>query len=222
MAYNNERARDGILWLDIETVARPGAVLVLGPIKPNRGIKDPDKIAADLEKRTLARTELAATDIDINQIVCISVGTSLEDRQVWSGRQHDEQTILGSAWAVVREFLGRSSMHRIGGFCNLTFDLPTMLRRSQMLGVAYPRLQMGKWRHDGIIDLAQVITFDGLVDLKGLDTYCRLFGIETEPDEIAGAQIGAAVADGRWDQVERHCLADVGRCILLAERIGVR
>jgi hypothetical protein len=111
------------------------------------------------------------------------------------------------------------------GFAVRTFDAPTLMQRSRLLGVVHQELSLarfGKDRH--VIDIRDVLTFDDAryeaVMPRSLKTFCRRFGIQVD-DPIDGKQIPQLVAEGNWDAVMAHITSDVKLTVQLGQRIGV-
>jgi hypothetical protein len=95
-----------------------------------------------------------------------------------------------------------------------------LLRRALYLDAARPMIQIDKFKHPQVTDLQMVLSFNGAQKLHGLSFYSKRFGIDV-PDTLTGADIGAAVREGRWEDVRAHCRADVQKTAALAARIGL-
>ncbi len=106
------------------------------------------------------------------------------------------------------------------GFNCLSFDLPVLLRRSLYLGVHAPHVPLNKYRPGRVVDLMQLLAYQGMLAYRSLGFYCRRFGISV-PDEVTGAEVVALVAAGEWRQVHDHVQADVAKTVQLAGRVGV-
>ena len=106
------------------------------------------------------------------------------------------------------------------GFNVLHFDLPVLFRRSLYLGVPTPRLSIDKYRHDGVIDVAEQLCYGRRDLLRSLAFYAKRFGIPHD-DTVDGSMVAALVADGQWQVVADHCSSDVETTKALALRIGV-
>jgi hypothetical protein len=116
-----------------------------------------------------------------------------------------EKAALGVFWEAVRQ----PNVVLVGFNC-LAFDLPILVRRSQYLKIPVPYLSIGKYRHPGIMDVMQILSFDGMVRARSQAFYCKRFGItEGAEDSITGAEIGGCVERGEWDTIQRHVTADV-------------
>lgn len=212
MGFNNENAAR--LIFDIETVALPNAADYVQPASAPANYKSPEAIANYVEKATAEQLERAALDPDLNQIVCI--GWWEEGEGGPSVFATDEMTEAD----LVRQFFSKAEGRELVGFNCLSFDILTLLRRSLYLGVRTPPLKIDKYRHDGIADLMQVLSFNGLLKYHSLNYHCKRLGIDV-PDPMAGAGIAEAVDEGRWDDVKLHCEADVYKTAYLAEKLGL-
>jgi predicted PolB exonuclease-like 3'-5' exonuclease len=210
------------LVIDVETVAIDDVATYLEPVSAPSNYKDELKIKAYIEEETKRQTEKAALDIDLARIVAIGwhwTGAPERSEVMVIRDEIQERTILGEFWH--RFWPVYIPGHTVAvTFNGLGYDLPLLLRRSLYLGVTAPKLQLDRYKHIDAIDLMQILCLDGRLKMHGLQFYANRFKIPVEQD-IAGADIGKAVADGDWAAVERHCAADVQTTYLLAKRMGV-
>lgn len=219
MGLDNENAQIVPMkpWLcfDIETCPMPGCGDYLtDPIEAPANYKDPLKIAAYCEEKRQKQIADAGLDLDLCEIVAIGLQHSAGDVLAYRRDKCDEAKMLNTFWTV-----GWGAI--LVGFNCLAFDLPILLRRSLYLGVLVPRpLQIDKYRHDGIVDVAHELTYGGKMPWRSLAFYARRFGIPHD-DSVKGEQIAGLVADGRWDQIAAHVRADVATTAALAQRIGL-
>lgn len=211
------------MWtLDIETTADERMLPVLcDRIKAPSNYSDPVKIASyERDKRASAGDD-AAAKIDFNRVLTIGLHPWTADGGhdpivVLDTQEASEADILSEAWYHLRS-------QQIVGFCCRTFDLPVMLRRSQVLGVTAPSYSLTKYGSSPlVIDLADRLTWGGLVDLRALSVYCAEFGIpEGSEDTFTGADIPRLAREGRWVDIVRHVSCDVQRTSALARRLGI-
>ena len=204
---------------DIETCGIDNAEEFLEPVEADKRLKDPEKIAADIEAKTQARLDKLALDCNTARIVCLGYWTEEEGLSVDAcRREEDERVVLRHFW--------RESRHRtLVGYACKQFDLRVMVRRSQLLGIEYPILNFSKYDRKGVTDLFLDLTFgDGTYDQgamrRTLKAFCKRFGIPVD-DDISGKEIPALVAAGEWDQVIAHCKSDVELTVALAQRLKV-
>lgn len=202
------------LVFDIETAPLANAAEYLEPVEAPANYRDPVKIAAWKAEKAAEQLDRAALDPDLARIVAIGAwdGESvpwIEAMQGWKA----EEDMLRGFWSVVKGY------HLVGYNC-LSFDLPVLVRRSQYLGIPVPTLDLGKYKHEGITDLMQVLSFCGQQKYRGLDFYCKRFGILSD-DRWTGADIPKLVAAGAWVSVEKHLAADLKKTAALAAKLGL-
>jgi len=203
-----------LLFFDIETAPMAGASDWIEPGEAPSNYKDAEKIAAYIAAAQVKELEKAALDLDLCRVVAI--GWALNDDAVQSVVNLPEQDMLTAFWSDVRE-PGRTLV----GFNCLGFDLPVLVRRSQYLGEPVPYLNITKHRHPGILDVMQLLSFDGLVRARSQSFYCKRFNITggAVADTITGADIGRLVDAGEWDKVSAHVIADVEKTRALYRRV---
>lgn len=228
---------DGIplLILDLETAPLPEAAQFLDPIPApelqpvNRGLKDPAKIAADLEAKqaayqaALAKWEqqkaeapdACAVNPDLAQIV--AAGYWYDDfGHVLTRAEDSEAHIIGR----VSDLIGPATI--VCGF-SVRFDLATLMRRALYLGVPFPTFSLDKYRAGRLIDLQDILTFQNFLTTKGrsLDFYRQRFGLDVPPNPCGGEDIPRLYREGQWETIREHCRVDVLTTKALAERLGV-
>jgi hypothetical protein len=206
------------LIFDLESYAIDDAGDYLEPPTPPANYRDPAIIANWIEKANADAIAKAALDVDLGRIVCVGWSDG-DGPAVVSLAQNDdeERALLVDFWRLVTV----QPRPTLIGFNILQFDLLFMLRRSLYLGIKPPMLQVGKYRHDGIVDLMMLLSFDGALRYRGLQFYARRFGLDVPADPHSGADIAGLVAAGNWEAVRAHCAADVQTTVALARRTGV-
>lgn len=211
MGYNDEEA--GRIVIDIETVACPDAASFLDPVRAPANYKDEAKIAAYRTEKFTEQVSKAALEPDLCEVVAVGILLPDDPRPavVSTRDQHSETELLALLWWAVGQ-------RAIVGFNSLSFDLPVLIRRSQLLGVAFPTLNLDRYRTPHV-DLLERLTFNGKLTYRSLGFYLRRFGIPHD-DTVKGADIAQLVAEGRWEAVGSHCRADVEGTAALARRLG--
>lgn len=236
MGFNNEHATSGALVFDCETAAHPLATAYVDPldlssIAAAKNLKDPDKIAADIQKRQAEAqaehdTKLSRCALDFNlcRVVALAwmdADDAAEAVTVYTCANEDEEAV------ALREFWRAAQRYQLIGFRIRTFDAPLLMTRSRYLGVPYPALDLGRYARNGrIVDLWDALTF-GLSDYettvvmsRKLTSYARRYGLPVE-DTVKGSEIPRLVLEGDWDSVVAHVTSDVQLTAALARRIGV-
>lgn len=206
-------------WMvfDIETCPMPGCeAYLVDPIDAPSNYKDPAKIAAYIAEKKAKQVNDAGLDIDLCEVVAISCG--FWDRIFIQTRETTtEAEMLDGFWRFVSRTLTDGGV--IVGFNVLHFDLPVLLRRSLYLGVPTPRISIDKYRHDSVVDVADLLCYGRRDLLRSLGFYAKRFGIPHD-DSVDGSQIAQLVAEGNWQAIAGHCEGDVETTKALALRIG--
>lgn len=205
--------------VDIETAGLPNAADFLEPVTPDARLKDPDKIAADIEAKTQARLEKLALDYNVGRIVAIGTWTAQHGTVPMICRDEAEEgACLKTTWLLARN-------RTIVGFNIKAFDLRFLVQRSRYLGIQHPDLDFGKYSRKGVHDLYLDLTFnDGTYDQgcmkRTLKAFAKRFGLPVD-DAINGRDIPVLVAAGEWAAVEAHVTADVELTVALARKLRV-
>jgi DNA polymerase III epsilon subunit-like protein len=211
--------------LDLETVGRSDVEQIVDPVSAPANYKDAEKIAAKKKEKLDALIERAALDVNLCRIVAIGVEV-LGDCRVSTLPTETDEVLALKRLAELIDLTGHGGLRRVITFNGLHFDLLVLMRRALILGVKFPRLDVGApWRNPNT-DLMQVLTYNGATAKHSLDFYCRVLSIgidikvSDEVKAVTGADIPRLVAEDRWDLVEGHCLYDVKRTAMLARRVG--
>jgi uncharacterized protein YprB with RNaseH-like and TPR domain len=204
--------------IDIETTGLPDAAeYATEPISAPSNWKDPEKIAAYVAEKQAEQINKAGLDLDLCRVVAVGL-----QREGAAGVQvltaGDEAEERGLLTALLSQLL-KVQHPVLVGFNHVGFDLPVLMRRSQYLNVAYPRLSLDKYRTPHI-DIMAHLTWHGLVRARSLKFYARRFGIPFD-DAVSGADIPKLVESGDWNKVIAHVSSDVELTAALARRIGV-
>lgn len=216
MGLNNEYAEPSYRVLDIEATGIVDAADYLEPATAPANYKDPEKIAAYIAEANQKALQTCALDPDLARVVAVGLGNPNTGRvsAFVATTDNEERALLSELWGLLR---GQTT---IVGYNVLGYDLPVLLRRSLYLGIPAPAIQIDKYRHPSVIDLMQLLSFNGAIKFRGLKFYAKRFGLPCE-DAVNGADIPALVAAGEWDTVESHVRSDVALTMALAQRMGV-
>lgn len=196
---------------DVETGHIDNAAAFAELFRPPKNLKDPEKIQAWKDEQ-MGKLSL---DFDLARIVCLA--WTKDGRKLEGGIAQDETEEA----ALLTRFFAESRDATLVGYNILDFDVPLILRRALYLNVPAPLLSVNRYRHDRIVDLMQVLSYDGKVTYRSLDFYVRRFGLAVPDDPHTGADVQALLSLGDWVNIKRHCAADVIKEWRLAERLGV-
>lgn len=210
-------------FVDTETRPREGARHFLRAVRAPKNYKDAAKIA-EYEAEAAIEQEKGLS-LDAYGLAFSACGWQCDDgpMRVMFGRDEDEERDL------LAEFWSDAENSILVGFRVRTFDLPALVTRSRMLGVAYPigYNEPGRWSRNmrGVIDLYDLLSFGGFEQntpiARSLVSLCSVFGCPVPADDdLKGSAMSDAAAAGQWDVIEHHLRADVARTVWLAQRVG--
>lgn len=217
-------------WMivDVETTGRDDIAHLLETPEPNRTLKDPAKIEADIAAKLADRDSKTALDFNTNRIVAITVLHMNSDEPISNvlvpKNEKGERDALTQLWQH-QSGVNAFGPLKVIGYNIRSFDIPVLIQRTRLLGLPEPLLDTGRYSKD-IVDLFELLTFGqgntGTCCMRRrLKDYCKLFNIPQDDDDCSGSDVPALIAAGRTADVVAHCRADVLRTYELAKRIGV-
>ena len=180
--------------------------------------KDPEKIQVYIDEKTEELILRAALDPDLARIVCLCAQAGNEQLAVTAKNEDEERVLLTAFWQLVGAGPDQAPLV---GFGILGYDLRVLLRRSLYLGVSAPPIMIDRFKHPGVVDLIDELSFHGAEKFHSLDFYVKRFNLGPFPDDIKGSSVPALIAVGAWPEVLRHCEIDVAKIVALARRMGV-
>lgn len=127
-----------------------------------------------------------------------------------------ETEILERFWSSIAQF------QRVITYNGRNFDVPFLMQRSLVREVAVTaNLMPYRYRFDlNHMDLADVLSWFRATRPFGLASWTQAIGA-TSPKEgsVAGAEVGAAFAEGRTQEIAEYCWRDVIATAQLADRV---
>ncbi len=194
------------LFLDIETIARPGAEVLLPEPSAPANYKDEAKIAKYIEEARAKQVEKMALDVDCCEIVTIGyagefAGMSRLDALDAAHLIGGEKALLDTFWHHLMPQVAETSL--LVGYNIGEFDLRILYRRSFLLGVT-PTVwwEYRKYQKAPVLDLMQVF-YHWTPPYRSLRFVCELCGIT--PPEGDGADVATMSPEERI----AHCKSDV-------------
>jgi hypothetical protein len=213
-----ERMNSPVVYLDIETVPNDDMrqfVTVSADDAP-KNYKKEEIIAKWVEAEQERRIERMALDVDHARIVAIA----------WENDGSKPQTSIarneGFERKALREFWGsvtmRAVLPRFCGYNILGFDLPLVVRRSWVLGVPVPEINMRRYSTEHVVDLMQLLYNWGNGPgprSRGLKEVAAMYGIENPLPDLDGSK----VAEMDDDTLAAYCENDVRMARALAQKM---
>lgn len=138
-----------IVAIDIETMANPALVALLPEPEVALGnLKDPEKIASKTAEAKDRQIKRAALDPHCSEVLAIGIANYLDDAGAIDAYVHmrvnktadDERRIIYEVWDAVH------NASQVVTFNGAGFDMPFLLRRSLLLNITPPRIELNKYR----------------------------------------------------------------------------
>jgi len=160
---------------DLETAPLDRAYLAMTmpEIKASGTLKDPVKIAADIQAKTEAYFEEAALDAKTGKILCIGIMDDMGSFTCMDGGGSEKQLLID--W---QKFVDNNQSEIFVGFNSHSFDLPYLVRRAWFHNVKpCVRPDWNPYRQDQWIDLLAVFRMgDKTYKTGGLSGIASFFG----------------------------------------------
>ena len=206
--------------IDIETLPIADVESYVEPAEPAKNLRDPEKIAADIERKQAEQVSRAALYPWTARILALgAIPTDGGPTVHLCQTEDDERAALRWCWDVVVREDDKRFVRPIVGYNSRSFDLPVLMARSLLLGVDFPTLNLDRYRSPHV-DLMDRLTWYGVVPARSLKWFARRFGIQVD-DAVSGADVAALAAAGDCQAIIDHCLSDLRLTQALAERMGV-
>ena len=189
---------EGLVVFDIETGPLPNEQLQ--PFDPNDvktgNLKDPEKIAAKRKQAEQEwRSKLALSALT-GRVLAIGLKFGKDEPAIVTiGEDYPEAELLSWFWRSYTKFRSWKWV----GFNSGHFDLPFLLRRSLLLGVAPTQGAIdhrGSWHHS-FVDLLDLWRCGDRTLYVKLDDLARAFGIDGKLEGVSGADFAGLLDTDR-------------------------
>lgn len=212
--------------VDTESAPLDDVDRFLGAIQAPANYTKEESIKKYIEEATAKERDKAALDPDLARIVCLCFQFENEPnvRGAVAKTAEEERVLLQRFWHLFRTHNGLGGVALVG-FNIWGHDFPLMVRRSQYLGVDYPKLRTGRYAYQRpqILDIQDALTMDRheKFRLRSRVWWLKRLGLELPDDPNGGSDVPLLIATGKWDAVLHHCKSDVTSQIKLAEWAGM-
>ncbi len=204
------------LVLDIETLAQPLDELtrIMPEFEPPGNVKDPAKIAAAITEKREKWIEKAALDATTGQIAIIGMLTP-DGAVMLRADVMSEADMLNQFWMTQAS----DKFNLIVGHNLRNFDMPFIIRRSFMHGIATPLGVIHKNRlTEKFVDTMELWGAGERNAMISLDTLARALGVGQKTGD--GGDFGALWEVDKERAVE-YCAHDLELTRKCAERMGL-
>ena len=194
----------GTIIADIETLrcTDEGQIKYLvDSVKPDSRLKDPAKVAADIEEKQKAVIEKSGLDGGFGMLALVGMltqGIALRFAN-HEGTLQGERKMLGDFWEHVNSNLMQKSAPVIVGH-NIKWDLRFIAQRSAVHGIFVNREFLGLNERYSNRIICTMEAWAGWGNTISLDRLCHALGVESPKRDIDGSQVHdlwMSGADGR-------------------------
>lgn len=197
--------------VDIETIPDLAMIDFLPEVSASKTLKDPVKIAADIEEKQKKQRENMGLDSIFAKIICIGI-YSPEKSFALMGEEKD---IIQDFWDIV----GQHS--QIVTFNGKNFDIDVILKRGIRYGIgnfAVDRLLRDKYKSGRLVDIMSDFCVPG--EYRSLNTLSKIFlGKEKKEIDFKLFPELLETEEGR-KKIADYCLYDAQLTYELAEKFG--
>lgn len=201
--------------LDVSSASLPDVEHYIGEIKPPKNYSKPESIAAYVAEEKARRISEAGLDIDLARITGMAWQAPGGTVDVTLCRDEYAETValthLGKWFAEGHTAITYGGQH---------FDLPLIQRRARYLGVAFPWLNLDRYRSphtDLLLDLSD----RDPSRRRPLSFYVKRLGFTDLSKPLTGEDESQVFHSGRWDDLAASLRHDVTAVHRLAVWLGV-
>lgn len=196
--------------LDLETIPNPAIIPLLPEPEAKANLKDPEKIAADIEEKRMKLIEEMALNPHCNLICCCSMYDidSGETKSIMlpADGSGTEKDLLLQVWDTFHCF------DRFVTFNGNAFDIP-VLRFHSMIHRVIPSVNIStaKYRIENHIDCRAILGDYSQFAKGNLDWYCKIIlGADNGKTEgCNGAMVQHLWDCGCYSEIKEYCENDV-------------
>ena len=209
-------------YFDIETgpLGKEKILEMMSEIKPAANLKDPVKIAADIEEKKQAffdKAALSPTTGEVLAIGLIGIGSYSPDEiengtTLFADDLGGEKKLLEKFWELWRE--GK----RMVGFNCHTFDIPFLVRRSWVLSLNVPVELLGKWMPERVVDLLVIWRLGNRDQNISLGQLGKFFGVGEKTGD--GAEFSRLYREDRA-KAKEYLQSDILLTKRCAQKMGI-
>ncbi len=197
------------LIMDIETIADPSVIPFLPPVEAKGGLKDPVKIAADIEEKKQKQIETLGLDKTTCLICCVTtldVDEGEPQSIMLNPDTLDEKALLEEFWEVVHPYAKFVTFNGNG------FDVPVLTFRS-MINRVQPSVTIAtkKYQITNHIDVRAILGNWDTYAKGTLDFYSKIILGESKADDVDGSFVQSMFDVGAYEEImeynQKECLS---------------
>ena len=196
------------LAFDLETIANKDMIKYLPEIEPNKTLKDPEKIKADIEKKKQKQIDELGVNPHTNIICCACFKDVDSDKKfslMLNPDTLDEKELLLDIWNIINDY------QIFVTFNGMSFDVECLKFHSMLNKIPYTDIKDISQRKYDInsnhIDIRMRLTRNNEYAKGTQDFFSSI--ILGESIENKGSEIQAFWDSGQYDKISKKCINDV-------------
>lgn len=195
-----------VVIFDLETIPNKALIPLLPEVVANKNLKDPVKVAADIERKSKTQVADMAKDPLFNMICCAgwcdlegnSGGILLEKEN-----RDSEIALLVEFWELLAKYDTFVTYNGRG------FDARTMLLHGMDYGIRPAvNIDNGRYNRGNHIDMRLVLNGNDPRGKGTMDFFARRFGQGGKTENIDGSMVGDYWEMGLKQDILKYCIQD--------------
>lgn len=207
-----------IVAIDLETIADPAMMLILPEVKAAGNLKDPAKIAADIEEKKIKQIASMGLSPALNMICC----AGWADQDGAHSISIEEATAAAEKDLLLKYWEALAKYDHFVTYNGRSFDLRCLLLHGIGHGI-WPAVAIdhGRYNRAGSnhTDLRQILAGEDQFASGKLDFFCKKFLGDHKTEGIDGAQVQSFFDMGLFDDISEYCKQDVSLTLRLFHKV---
>lgn len=204
-----------IIAFDLETIPDPSMVHLLPEPEPNKTLKDPEKIAADIASKKTSQLDMMGLEPMMNKICCAGWCDGENSGAFMLNDHPSEKELLEAFW----KHIGDGEYTHFDTFNGRAFDMRCLLLHGMKHGVR-PSVDIdnGKYNRGNHTDLRLVLSGESPFAKGKLDLYAKVFLNDHKTEGIDGKMVADYWQMGAYDMIKKYCVQDCRITYALGEK----
>lgn len=207
-----------IIAIDLETIANKAMTPFLPEVSANKTLKDPVKVAADIENKKKDQISKMGLDPMLNLICCSGWCSEKGSGALFirDDSEEAEKELLLSFWEILSEY------DQFVTFNGRSFDIRCIHLHGITHGIRPPFIiDMGKYNRPGSnhIDLRGILSGESTFAPGKLDFYCKKFLGVGKMEGIDGALVQSYYDMGMHEDILLYCTDDAEKTFNLFKKV---
>lgn len=207
-----------VVAIDLETIADRAMLSILPEVTPKGTLKDPAKIAADIEEKTIKQIADMGLSPSMNLICCAGWcdETGTGSFSITDGTHEAEKKLLTDFWEILARY------DHFVTFNGRAFDLRCLHLHGITHGIRPPvNIDKGRYNRGNHTDLRLILAGEDMFAKGKLDFFCKKYLGDQKTEGIDGAQVQSFFDMGLHDDIADYCEKDCSLTYQLYKKVEI-